>query len=504
MPGDTKDLTKVLSWEEITQAIHTNLDTNVNLSEDKLVELENLVQNCRKVKSSSKHRQNLREVPPPIISNKWLELDTESKFKNPLLRNLQLSHHDKRSSQLKLCLLSFAIFPESSIIKKRSLIYWWIGQGLVSQSKDKMAEQVGDEVYDELLKQGLIEPDDNDPSPLMNRCSSNVLFKQQLPTLNSSISLLSNHLLGSHFSGTAIKSAINPSFPQQLEKLELIGIPVERIPKWLNPRELKNMKKLYIIGGKLESWDHQQQNEQWSVEILRLKHLKKLSIENKEDVLKKFPRLGYFERINCADNDILWYKSRITGRQVIIHITYRETHVKNRGKSGQARGIPGQLLAETFTTKHSLSALQPTSSRRIELLSFIDKQCCGLCPDKSALPLLLLLPSTCPSTSLFPIAVRPESSCIVSRAATPPLPMSHQATLAFPFYCKLLCREDHLNDDTPPLSSASSVSPRPHGVTSTVPVAYRQLGIIHAETAPLASHHRVTTKAIFAVRQPHL
>lgn len=170
MSGDTKDLTKVLSCEEITQAVHTNLDTNVNLSEDKLVKLENLVQNCGKVKSSSKHRQNLREVPPPIISNKWFELDTESKFKNPLLRNLQLSHHDKRSSQLKLCLLSFAIFPESSIIKKRSLIYWWIGQGLVSQSRDKMAEQVGEEVYDELLKQGLIEPDDNDPSPLMNRC----------------------------------------------------------------------------------------------------------------------------------------------------------------------------------------------------------------------------------------------------------------------------------------------------------------------------------------------
>ncbi|KAF8009988.1 hypothetical protein BT93_J0847 [Corymbia citriodora subsp. variegata] len=102
---------------------------------------------------------------------------------------------------------------------------------------------------------------------------------------------------------------INPFLPQQLEKLELIGMPVKSTPKWLNPHELKNMKKLYIIGGELASWDHQQQNEQWSVEILRLKHLTKLSIGNEEDVLKKFPQLEYFEKINCADHDILWYRS---------------------------------------------------------------------------------------------------------------------------------------------------------------------------------------------------
>ncbi|KAI6670287.1 hypothetical protein NL676_005172 [Syzygium grande] len=163
MSGETKDLTIVQSWEEITLVARTNPDTDDHLSKDKLVELENLVQHYKKVKSSSKHQQNVREVPaqiiskewedpPPIISKEWRELENESKFKNLLMRKLQLSHHNTRSSQLKLCLLSFAIFPKNSIIKKRSLIYWWIGQGLVSQRGDKTAEQVGEEIYNVLLK----------------------------------------------------------------------------------------------------------------------------------------------------------------------------------------------------------------------------------------------------------------------------------------------------------------------------------------------------------------
>ncbi|KAF8009959.1 hypothetical protein BT93_J0822 [Corymbia citriodora subsp. variegata] len=524
MSGDTKDLTKVQSWEEIAQAIRTDLDTIVEPSDDKLLEFERRVRDYRKEKSSFKHQQNLREVPPPIISEEWSQLHKESK--NLLMRKLQLTECNTWSSQLKLCLLSFAIFPENSIIKKR-----------ISQRGDKTAEQVGEEVYNELIKEGLIEADDNDPSPLMNRCKMHPWIRYMLisvaeeagffyfesknissPEVLQKCSLSSSHLhlivggeyrlpqrkLGEHEStvfnvnqnylslppdwlsntkrlmvlqlgrwlhspmhhievddqrflddlfhhkqlkllslrgisritslpdsivqlvnleildlrachnleklpediaslkklthldvsecyliermpkgteklsslqvlkgfviGTARKNPcrigdlrkltklirlsiyigrgaairdeefeslkevaslrsltiswgvtslglqpileINQFLPQQLEKLELIGIPVERIPKWLDLLKLKNLKKLYIIGGKLASWDHQEKNEQWSVEMLRLKHLTKLSIGNMEDVLKRFPRLGYFEKINCADNNILWYKSR--------------------------------------------------------------------------------------------------------------------------------------------------------------------------------------------------
>lgn len=51
--GDMKDL-KVQPWEEIILAMRTNIDTNVDPSENDLVQLESLVKDYRKAKSSLK------------------------------------------------------------------------------------------------------------------------------------------------------------------------------------------------------------------------------------------------------------------------------------------------------------------------------------------------------------------------------------------------------------------------------------------------------------------
>ncbi|KAL3719091.1 hypothetical protein ACJRO7_004094 [Eucalyptus globulus] len=163
MSDDTKDLiSKVQSWEKDMSAIFTDVETNVNHAEKKLGDLEQLVQEYRK--KIKKAKSSRYQQQPPDIS----EDSKESKCDSHLVKNLQLIYHDM-SPQLKLCLLSLPIFPKDSIIKKRSSINWWIGESLVSEREDKMAEQVGEEVYEKLIKQGLIEPDDNNPSPHMNR-----------------------------------------------------------------------------------------------------------------------------------------------------------------------------------------------------------------------------------------------------------------------------------------------------------------------------------------------
>ncbi|KAI3415027.1 uncharacterized protein J3R85_015610 [Psidium guajava] len=526
-------LSKVVLWEESTRALLTNLEKDVKRAESKLGELEHLMQEYRKfkeAKSSSKHQQQEKTVQPLIIS-KDLELAKDRLIKNHLMKNLRLSYHNMGSPQLKMCFLSLAVFPWNSIIKKRSLVYWWIGEGLVSKSSDKTAEEVGEEVYDKLIKQGLIEPDDDGRSPLMNRCkihpcirymlislaqeaglfyfsskdetSPEVLHKSPLSssrlrllgeenslpyreavkdedvstvfnvnkkylslphawllkmkklavlqlgrwlhspihhievddqrflddlgvlhkhlkflslrgisrntTLPDSIvkidsleildlrachnleklpedigslkklthldisecylidrmpkgteKLSSLQVLKGFVVGTArrnpckisdlknltklrrlsiyigrgapttgvkfaslkdveslcsltiswrvtssaphAKAVADWDLPQHLEKLELIGMPEERMPDW------KNVKKLYVIGGKVASLDPPQQINS-SVEILRLKHLRELRIGNREDVLKKFPQLVYFERANCAGGNMWWYKS---------------------------------------------------------------------------------------------------------------------------------------------------------------------------------------------------
>lgn len=106
------------------------------------------------------------------------------------------------------------------------------------------------------------------------------------------------------------------SFPPALEKLDLQGIPIEQVPQWLNPSKLKNLKKLYIRGGKLaDSLNHRETDDQfrWTVEVLRLKYLSKLKNIEFEKLKQEFPRLRYLEKIQCGgetrnecDDDIVW------------------------------------------------------------------------------------------------------------------------------------------------------------------------------------------------------
>ncbi|GMP95002.1 hypothetical protein CsSME_00044227 [Camellia sinensis var. sinensis] len=72
--------------------------------------------------------------------------------------------------KLKFCLNFFHIFPEMATIKKRFMIYWWIGEGLLHPIKSmdqnteeeivlgKMIEDFVNEILDELSAKGFIEP----------------------------------------------------------------------------------------------------------------------------------------------------------------------------------------------------------------------------------------------------------------------------------------------------------------------------------------------------------
>ncbi|XP_024178866.1 disease resistance RPP13-like protein 4 [Rosa chinensis] len=109
------------------------------------------------------------------------------------------------------------------------------------------------------------------------------------------------------------QQSLKLSFPPDLEKLELQGIPLGQVPEWLNPSKLKKLKKLYIRGGGLDSLNHKE-TEDWKVEVLRLKYLKKLEI-GFQQLQQEFPHLRYLEKIDCHlsqgdtyDKDIVWSK----------------------------------------------------------------------------------------------------------------------------------------------------------------------------------------------------
>ena len=62
--------------------------------------------------------------------------------------------------RLKLCYLSFAVLPEDVVVKRRILINWWVGEGLVDppSTGEKRAEDVADEILKELELKDFIEP----------------------------------------------------------------------------------------------------------------------------------------------------------------------------------------------------------------------------------------------------------------------------------------------------------------------------------------------------------
>ncbi|CAJ1964166.1 unnamed protein product [Sphenostylis stenocarpa] len=90
-------------------------------------------------------------------------------------------------------------------------------------------------------------------------------------------------------------SDIQILFPSSLVKLHLEGFPGQKLPEWLKPSKLhERLNELYIIGGKLESIDHGENNKHWPMEIVRLKYLNRLNVD--ETKLKVwFPALNYAE-----------------------------------------------------------------------------------------------------------------------------------------------------------------------------------------------------------------
>ncbi|KAL6134975.1 hypothetical protein ACLB2K_067203 [Fragaria x ananassa] len=402
------------------------------------------------------------------MSPEWSELGLENWVDSTRsMEDIKRSYEHLESVQLKMCCLSLSIFPPDSVIKKRPLIYWWIGECFVTSTQDRTAEETGEEIFRKLIASGLIQVQPHSAliSVVVNSCTVHPWVRHMLVSLAkhaklfnfdsrwprmpcyngdgsstcrrawewlkklkkvevlqlgrwqnsashhievedegflketlppdisplrnltrfdisecylleaipkgieklSSLQVLKGFVIGD-LEGTSCRigdhaqlrhlkrlsihmgnqaevqrgefhklkdivslrhlklswGVVSPnlkakvafqslefSFPPDLEKLDLQGIPLAHVPEWLNPVQLKKLKKLYIRGGELDSLDHGE-TDKWTVEILRLRHLNNLDI-GLPKLKDEFPRLRYLEKINCHeiekdryDEDIVW------------------------------------------------------------------------------------------------------------------------------------------------------------------------------------------------------
>uniref|UniRef100_A0A2N9IG86 Disease resistance RPP13-like protein 4 n=1 Tax=Fagus sylvatica TaxID=28930 RepID=A0A2N9IG86_FAGSY len=118
----------------------------------------------------------------------------------------------------------------------------------------------------------------------------------------------------------AINLAGSQSQPAALDKLGLQYFHGPKMPDWLQPLNLKSLKKLYIRGGELSDLG----NQSWTVERLQFKFLSELKMDWQE-LQALFPKLTYVETVSCpklssfpCDKNGVWVSPAADTKQAII------------------------------------------------------------------------------------------------------------------------------------------------------------------------------------------
>nr|DAD43177.1 TPA_asm: hypothetical protein HUJ06_001407 [Nelumbo nucifera] len=126
-------------------------------------QIKSIAREVGKIKFGGQPLQRLPTLSRPEIdektdrTNKWQRLEKEEIMKYPAVSDAR-AMYELLDLQLKLCFLCLSIFPENEIIRKRSLVYWWIGEDFVVASGGKEVEEIGEECFKKLCESGLLEP----------------------------------------------------------------------------------------------------------------------------------------------------------------------------------------------------------------------------------------------------------------------------------------------------------------------------------------------------------
>ncbi|KAB2611487.1 disease resistance RPP13-like protein 4 [Pyrus ussuriensis x Pyrus communis] len=123
------------------------------------------------------------------MSKEWSQLRLEDRIsETPAMANIRRAYEDLESMELKLCFLSFSIFPDGSMMKKGPLIYWWIGKGFITSTQKKTAEEVGEDIFENLMRKGLISQTGSNESscPFVKSCVMNPWIRRMMPSYDTS------------------------------------------------------------------------------------------------------------------------------------------------------------------------------------------------------------------------------------------------------------------------------------------------------------------------------
>uniref|UniRef100_A0ACD5ZAG8 Uncharacterized protein n=1 Tax=Avena sativa TaxID=4498 RepID=A0ACD5ZAG8_AVESA len=91
--------------------------------------------------------------------NQSLGIELECSAMKNMRKILSVSYNEL-PLHLKNCLLYLSIFPEDHVIEREQLVWRWIAEDLIPEVHGRTSEQVGNEVFNELINRSLIQPTD--------------------------------------------------------------------------------------------------------------------------------------------------------------------------------------------------------------------------------------------------------------------------------------------------------------------------------------------------------
>lgn len=220
---------------------------------------------------------------PDLCKNKTFENSLEFKDFKALYDGLDI--------QKKVCLLCFSVFPENQIIKKRFMLYWWIGEGFVSPipESNREAEDLANEVFNELMLKGFIEPISEKRGLGVSRCKMHPLVRAAVVILADKAKLFDFDPKGNptgNFSSSlwaCLLKAEKLKDSEELEKVHILFNVDETILEFEKPEMFAKMKSInvFCLGRWQTSPKHhiEVEDTKFLEGLKNMRHLRFLSLQ---------------------------------------------------------------------------------------------------------------------------------------------------------------------------------------------------------------------------------
>jgi len=240
---------------------------------------------------------------------------SSQQLQQPYQRSRSQFNYYSLSPLLQYCLNSLVVFPQNSVIRKRNAINLWIGLDSFkdTETENKTAEELGEQVIDDLLKCNAIVRNGNGKNPLSNKFRISTSVR---PLLEQRVAIHNANYRG-HCFKVSVYGATELRYELQLEQKKetlgdrYFGYSIHTVfnvgasylnfrPQWVN--ELKNLVVLQLGRWQDSPLHHiEVESEEFLKELKNLRQLKYLSLRGISNIFELPSSIVELEKLLVLD-----------------------------------------------------------------------------------------------------------------------------------------------------------------------------------------------------------